>query len=93
MIEVTRFTCPKCERTVEPNLNGVEVSIQEGGVIHCINLGEVGYGSRYDGLDVGFYVCDKCLFDWIESFKAKPKFIKDGNKQYERMREAYDKRR
>lgn len=68
-----KFVCDKCGKVTEylkgTPRNADECFLQcniEG--CHTINLGRPGYGSKLDGCDVEFNLCDDCLVELIESF-------------------------
>lgn len=46
---------------------------------HHINLGRVGYGSKLDGCDVNFMICDDCLTQFINTFFNKDKIYNSGS--------------
>lgn len=49
-----------------------------------INLGRPGYGSSFDGCDVEFTLCDKCLQEIVNSFtdEGQEKVYNSGCNQY-----------
>lgn len=64
-IEYTSNTpYPTSEYDVDSNLEDI-ISFNS---MHKIELGRMGYGSRMDGSDVNFTVCDNCLVEWISTF-------------------------
>ncbi len=50
-------------------------------VWHNIYLGRLGFGSNFDGLDVDFWVCDDCLYNWVDGFIHKER-IYDNEYEY-----------
>jgi len=44
---------------------------------HTIDLGKLGYGSRFDGCRISFDICDSCLEDFLDSFRLKEDAISD----------------
>ncbi len=75
------FICYKCGKTNiwhNNDSNAFEIENQ----CHSINLGRMGYGSKLDGCDVNFNLCDKCLYNLIETFKLKDEIYNSGSNRY-----------
>lgn len=49
---------------------------------HDIYLGRMGRGSNLDGCDVNFELCDKCLYEFIETFKWKEHIYNSGSNYF-----------
>lgn len=79
------FQCDKCgkESEYEVSSDNYEDAITIEGC-WSINLGQAGYGSGLDGSNVKFDLCDKCLCEFIETFKYKSRIYNSGtNYSYE----------
>lgn len=46
---------------------------------HSFYLGRMGYGSKLDGCDVNFEICDDCFVDWVDTFKLKKDIYNSGS--------------
>lgn len=42
---------------------------------HSIYVGQGGYGSKMDGMNIEFALCDDCLYEFTETFKIKLKEV------------------
>lgn len=63
------FKCDKCGKTIKYSKNKNEYySKQMKNRCWSIDLGRAGYGSRLDGSDIDFDLCDDCLIEIINSF-------------------------
>jgi len=78
----TKFTCSCCGNTYEYK-PGSDKEKQ----IYNIKLGSGGHGSRFQLADIDFHVCEKCLGLWLDSFKIKPKFLKELDQREKHNRE------
>ena len=79
-----KFVCDKCGKVIEYSKDMYNDSYFNGEGCHCINLGRMGYGSRLDGCDVEFNLCDDCLVKLIQSFTwdGKEKVYNSGSSGY-----------
>lgn len=78
--KIITHICDKCEKIESYNIKNKPLWVDERW--HEINLGRMGYGSRLDGCDVDFILCDDCLVDFIDSFTNKDKIHNSGSRYY-----------
>lgn len=78
--------CAKCgkEKVIQDDPYGWEQEYW-----HTVNLGRQGYGSRLDGCDVQFTVCDDCLYNYVKSFtlEGQEKIFNSGSNRIESTEE------
>jgi len=72
------FTCFKCGKIIKWNSDDIDSSIIEN-QCHIIDLGRGGYGSKLDGCDISFGLCDVCLSTFVESFKLRENIYNSGS--------------
>ena len=72
------FICQKCGKTIIWHNNDPEAFEIEN-QCHHINLGRMGYGSMFDGSEVNFDLCDKCLKSFIDTFEFKEDIYNSGS--------------
>lgn len=66
----TLFRCDKCSKEIEYR-EGKEYHLGfdfKSNECWSVNLGSAGYGSRLDGCEVVFDICDDCLTGFIDTF-------------------------
>lgn len=68
--EKITFLCYKCGKVVDWFKCDDNATIKEN-QCHTVNLGLMGYGSKFDGHSVIFDLCDDCLCDFINTFRYK----------------------
>lgn len=73
-----KFTCDKCGKTLDYDFSKYEYLLYLN-QFHHINLGRAGYGSKLDGCDLVFNLCDDCLYDFIMTFRNKDKILYSGS--------------
>ena|ERR1035437_5012945 len=66
-VPVTFKICHKCGKAASWDFTDDEVDIVKSNQWYNINLGQMGYGSKLDGNDVNFVLCDDCLSGLIDS--------------------------
>jgi len=60
-------------------------------VYHSFELGRIGYGSKLDGCECNFILCDECMYNIISNFKLKDYIYNSGsNMNYDRLQKAYE---
>ncbi len=74
---VNIFTCDKCGKTIQWKQNDPHAFALQN-KCHNINLGILGYGSKLDGSNVNFNLCDDCLVSFIDTFIHKDKIYYSG---------------
>lgn len=86
----TLFQCDKCGSEIRysneradgegNNFNGSDLVKKN----RCwsIRMGRAGYGSKLDGSEVNFDICDDCLVDFVRTFKYKERIYKSGSNYY-----------
>lgn len=79
---VINFTCDKCGKNIQWIDNDNAEALIKSNISHYVYLGRMGYGSKLDGSDISFYICDECLYDLIQTFKNKDKIICSGSNCY-----------
>jgi len=77
-INTIKFQCDKCgeeyEYTPERYMNH-----RDG--FWSVDLGRPGYDSKYfDGCDLKFDICDKCLYGFVKTFKYKDRIFNSGSR-------------
>lgn len=77
------FQCDKCGEEFEYEVTGdgyADKYNKDG--YWSIDLGRPGYGSSFDGCDLQFDICDKCLREFIETFKYKQRIFNSGSRYW-----------
>jgi len=67
--EIT-FVCDRCGKNERAKIYNIE-SNPILNRYHDIFIGEIGYGSVFDNVDIEFTVCDDCLASILDEFKNK----------------------
>lgn len=88
----TTLTCSKCGKTKRYT---VREYFNDGGIdsllyeFHELSAGRPGYGSKLDGCDVDFCLCDDCLSELVGSFtnEGKEKIYNSGSNYYAKEEE------
>jgi hypothetical protein len=72
---IKTFKCDKCGEEIKYTVNDNENTGLYFAQNECwnINLGRAGYGSKFDGSNINFNLCDDCLYELVESFKNEGK--------------------
>lgn len=65
--------CYKCGKKESWKIKDQDAWVKEE-AWHRFNNGRAGYGSRLDGSDIEFELCDNCLYHYVNSFE-KPDLI------------------
>jgi hypothetical protein len=75
------FICDKCLNEITYTTKDQYDSNFEFSANECweIKLGRAGYGSKFDGSEVDFDVCDDCLHEWVSSFKNSEVVFNSGS--------------
>jgi hypothetical protein len=76
-----KFECDKCGKIIEYIPNNRYDFVEEN---QCwsFKTGRAGYGSKLDGSDVNFDLCDDCLYEFINTFKYKDRIFNSGSNCY-----------
>lgn len=71
----TIFICDKCAKEIEYTTKDECSDDFDFAANECweIRLGRAGYGSRLDGSEVNFDLCDDCLVDFVNTFYKEGK--------------------
>jgi DNA-directed RNA polymerase subunit RPC12/RpoP len=85
--KIYTFTCSKCGKEIKYILNSNTDQIDlwiNSNMIWNIHLGRAGYGSKLDGCDIKFGLCDECLYQLIDSFtlEGQEQVHNSGSNQY-----------
>ncbi|HCW04977.1 MAG TPA: hypothetical protein DGK91_10935 [Clostridium sp.] len=64
------FLCQKCGKVISWDKKDDDCFIKEN-QCHTIDLGRMGYGSKFDGSYITFDICDTCLEDILNTFRYK----------------------
>lgn len=72
MHTLSKLSCDKCGRKYP--LNKKHNFILQN-MYHEVNLGNLGYGSKLDGCNVEFILCDDCLYNFVNTFLNKDKIL------------------
>ena len=69
-VSKTVFTCDKCLKDIEYTDDKFDFAKNE-----CweIRLGRAGYGSKFDGSEINFDLCDDCLHKFVDTFSNEGK--------------------
>jgi hypothetical protein len=80
-IAKTVFTCDKCLKEITYTTKDQYRKDFEFSANECweIKLGRAGYGSKFDGSEVNFDVCDDCLHEFVNSFKNSAVVFNSGS--------------
>ena len=75
------FICDLCTTHYKYPLNSDDTFAYEN-TFHRINLGIAGYGSRLDGSDIYFNLCDVCLADLVDKLRPERRELILNDKPY-----------
>lgn len=79
----TLFRCDKCSKEIRhsfvPHENEDFFEMVKANQCWSIRLGQAGYGSKLDGSELNFELCDDCLYDLIKSFNHADDIIYSGS--------------
>lgn len=85
-VSETIFTCDKCLKDIKYTTKDEYDPDFVYAANQCwsIHLGRAGYGSKLDGSEINFDICDDCLIEFIQSFswEGKERAFNSGSNQY-----------
>lgn len=82
------FLCQKCGKIISWNGNDKDAFIKAN-QCHTVDLDVMGYGSKLDGLNVVFDICDDCLFFFIDTFRYKEDILSSTDEWMEEYNKAF----
>ncbi len=72
---ISSLTCNKCGKEITFSMKDIYTFKNKR---HIIDLGRMSYGSKLDGCDVYFTLCDDCLVEFIETLNNKEDIYNSG---------------